>query len=103
MRTEVVMHATDAVHEFMIAVQQRGVATPIRLELCFDELQLEADLHYEGEPIELPSAPPSIEVLDNCSGSPTVSTAAYLVCQFADRVSIRCAGGLCHVHLHFEH
>jgi NCS2 family nucleobase:cation symporter-2 len=103
MRTEVVVRATDAIHEFMIAVQQRGVKTPVRLELCFDEFNLEADLRYQGEPIELPTAPPSKEVLDSSPGSATVSIAAYLVCQFADQVTVRSERGHCHVHLHFEH
>jgi hypothetical protein len=103
MRTEVVMHATDAIHEFMIALQQRHVTTPVRLELCFDEFNLEADIHYEGEPIELPSTPPSMEALGSSAGSAAGIVASYLVCQFADRVSIHSADGHCHVHLHFEH
>ena len=103
MRTEVAMHATDAIHEFMIALQQRDVATPVRLELCFDEFNLEADIYYEGEPIELPNTPPSMEVFGSSPGSAAGIIASYLVCQFADRVSIRSADGHCHVHLHFEH
>ena len=43
MRTEVVMHATDAIHELMIALQQRHVTTPVRLSSDFDEFNLEAD------------------------------------------------------------
>ena len=87
----------------MIALQPRHVAAPVRLQLCFDEFNLEADIHYKGEPIELPNAPPSMEVFGRSPGSAAGIIASYLVCQFADRVSIRSADGQCHVHLHFEH
>jgi NCS2 family nucleobase:cation symporter-2 len=103
MRTEVVVHATDAIHEFMIAARQRGVITPVQLKLCFDEFKLDADLTYEGEPIELPAAPPSMDTLDRSPEAATASIAAYLVSRFADRVHIHSADGHCHVHLHFEH
>jgi xanthine permease XanP len=86
MRTGVAMHAT----------------TPVRLELRFDEFNLEADIHYGGEPIELRSAPPSMEAFGSSAGSAAGIIASYLVYQLADRVSIRSADGHCHVHLHFE-
>jgi hypothetical protein len=44
-----------------------------------------------------------MEVLGSSPGSAAGIIASYLVCQFADRVSIRSADGHCHVHLHFEH
>jgi xanthine permease XanP len=103
MRGEVAARVIDAIHEFMIAVGQRGIVTPVRVRLRFDEFKLEADLDYDGEPIELLSAPPSIERFSSGPDSATASIAGYLVHRFADRVSIRSTPGHCHVHLYFQH
>ncbi len=103
MRSEVATRAIEAIHEFMIAVARRGVVTPVLVQLRFDEFKLEVDLEYDGEPIELPSAPPSTEMLSSSPESATVSIAAYLVRRFADGLSIRSTPGHCHVHLHFQH
>lgn len=103
MRSEVATRAIEAIHEFMIAVAQRGLITPVLLQLRFDEFNLEADLEYDGESVELPSAPPSTEMLSTSPESATASIAAYLVRRFADGLSIRSTSGHCHVHLHFQH
>ncbi len=103
MRGEVAARVIDAIHEFMIAAGQRGIVTPVRVQLRFDEFKLEADLDYDGEPIEVLSTPPSIEMFSSGSKLATASIAGYLVHRFADRVSIRSTPGHCHVHLYFQH
>lgn len=103
MRSEVATRAIEAIHEFMIAVGQRGIVAPVLVQLRFDEFKLEADLDYDGEPIELPGAPPSIETLSSRPKSATLSIAGYLVRRFSDGLSTRTTPGHCHVHLHFQH
>jgi xanthine permease XanP len=103
MRSEVATRAIEAIHEFMIAARQHGVLTPILVQLRFDEFNLEADLEYDGEPIEIPSAPPSVEMLGISPESAMASIAAYLVRRSTDGLSIRSTPGHCHVHLHFQH
>jgi hypothetical protein len=102
-RSEVATRAIEAIHEFMIAVAQRGIVTPVSIKLRFDEFKLEADLEYDGEPIELPSTPPPIEMLNSSPESAEASIAGYLVHRFADGLSVRITPGHCHVHVHFQH
>jgi len=68
----------------------------------FDEFKLEADLAYEGNPIQLPEAPPTAEELSNGERG-IAMLSAYIIRQHADKVKVRSADGHSRIHLHFDH
>ncbi len=102
MRKEVASAAADAIYELVTSVSELGVISPLRLRLRFDEFKLEADLHYCGQPVQLPETPPSVDELAEGNGARAMLS-GYLVRQYADHVHVSSADDHCHVHLLFEH
>ncbi len=102
MRKEVALRATDAIYELMVSLKALSISSPARLRLRFDEFNLEADLDYDGAPIQLSEAPPSAEVLASGEGAVTLLS-GYIIRQYADRASVSSVNNHCTVHLHFDH
>lgn len=102
MRKEVALRATDAIYELMVSLKALSIGSPVRLRLRFDEFNLEADLDYDGTPIQLSEAPPSAEVLASGEGAVTLLS-GYIIRQYADRASVSSVNNHCTVHLHFDH
>lgn len=102
MRTEVVSRATDALYEFMANAPGLQLRSPaVLVQLAFDEFNLEMDIDYEGLPLHLPTALPSVEQL---AEERTVALlSGYLIRQRADRVKVTSRDDHCRVHLHFDH
>jgi len=96
----------DVTNRIEFAVQQTleaiiaycGAKGPIRLDLSFDEFVINADIIYDGKPMEFPVQPPGKEELfDSDEGYPRL--AGFLVRSYSDRrTTIK--GGL---RLQFDH
>jgi len=96
----------DVTNRIEFAVQQTLEAIvaycaakgPIRLDLSFDEFVINADVAYQGKPMEFPVQPPSKDdLLDSEESFPQL--AGFLVRQYTDR-RMAIKGG---VRLQFDH
>ena len=96
----------DVANRIEFAVQQTleaiiaycGAKGPIRIDLSFDEFVINADIIYEGKPMEFPAEPPGKEELLDSEESYS-RLAGFLVRRYTDR-RIAINGG---VRLQFDH
>jgi NCS2 family nucleobase:cation symporter-2 len=96
----------DVTNRIEFAVQQTLEATiaycdakgPISIELSFDEFVINADIRYEGRPMEFPTQPPGKEELLESEGSYS-RLAGFLIRHHTDR-RMAINGG---VRLQFDH
>ena len=100
MRREVVSRASDALYEVVTNGALNLLSPEVKVRTEFDEFGLDADVEYEGEPIQLADEMPSLE--DLASGSGISRLAGYMVRQYADRVKVKQRGSTCSLRLHFE-
>ncbi len=102
MRREVAMRAEQAIIE---VVNSASVLNPemkdVEVSLLFNELKLDAEIEYEGLPLEMVKSVPSIEELETDQGIAALST--YMIRQYADRVRVKERNNFCTVLLHFDH
>jgi xanthine permease XanP len=100
MRREVVNRAMDALYEVVTNGGLCLFQPKILVRTEFDEYGLEAEIEYEGEPVQLAESLPSLEEM--ASGAAIASIAGYMVRQYADRVKIKQRGSTCTIRLHFD-
>ena len=102
-RREIISKATVALEELYESVQSLSdQPTHVRVEARFDELNLDLTARYAGPPLEHPGAAPGQEEL-LADEHALLRLSEYLICREADRIRIEAHGGICTVHLHFEH
>ena len=96
----------DVTNRIEFAIQQAfeaiiaycGVKGPIRMDLSFDEFVINADITYDGKPMEFPAQPPTKdELLDSDDSYPRL--AGFLVRSYSDRRTTIKGG----VRLQFDH
>jgi xanthine permease XanP len=88
--------AVEAIAEFC---QVKG---PMRLDVSYDEFDIDAKLNYSGIPLELPEWPPSQdELLESADGPRRLS--GYLVRRQADRARSATEHGATVLNLNFKH
>ena len=96
----------DVTNRLEFAVQQTleaiiaycGAMGPIKLDLSFDEFVINADIMYDGKPMEFPVQPPGKdELLDSEEGYPRL--AGFLVRSYSDRRTAIKGG----IRLQFDH
>jgi len=102
MRKEVEERAAEAIYETVVSLRELQVTSPVNVRVRFDEFKLEVDLAYEGNPIQLPEAPPTAEELSNGERG-IAMLSAYIIRQHADQVKVSSADGHSRIHLHFDH
>jgi xanthine permease XanP len=102
-RRDVVTRVESAVqHAVEALVHYCHVAGPIKMDLSYDEFDIDARLVYEGVALELPGGPPSHdELLESDDGLRRMS--GYLVRRQADSAHTTVDGGVTVLHLHFKH
>ncbi|HTQ95642.1 MAG TPA: solute carrier family 23 protein [Candidatus Acidoferrum sp.] len=102
MRREVVTRAVQAVNETVIsALAFNPELERVQVSIEFDEFKLEADVEYEGVPIQLADSAPSPESLFTDEGIALLST--YMIRQFVDRIRIKAHKNVCRVALTWNH
>jgi xanthine permease XanP len=102
MRREVVSRAIDATYEFVTNSGELGLRSlDLVVEAEFDELSLDVDIEYNGEPLQITNQMPSME--DLASGAGVAALSHYLIRQSADQVKVKQRDGRSVVRLHFEH
>jgi xanthine permease XanP len=102
MRREVALRAEHAIHEVVNSAYALNPALKeLEAELAFDELKLEAEIDYEGTPLQIAESVPSIEALGTEQGIAALST--FMIGQYADRVKVKYRKGMCSVLIHLDH
>jgi xanthine permease XanP len=102
MRPEVAAQAAECLHELMIYLSKIGVVPPVRIQMQFDEFNLDCDIQYTGPPIQLPDEPPTLQAIESeVEAMPLLS--AYIIRRSADAFRISSYGQQSRVHLHFDH
>jgi xanthine permease XanP len=102
-RKEIIFNATSAMSEFAETAFELGLArSEIVFQVSFDELNLNVEISYTGNPISFPDARPSVDdpaadkdFLMNLSG--------FMIKKYADRIITRTKNGYCIVKLNFDH
>jgi NCS2 family nucleobase:cation symporter-2 len=100
MRREVVARAADAIYEVVTNGGLPLRSPKILVHTEFDEFGIEADVQYEGDPVQLAEEMPTLEELTSSAGIARLS--GYMVRRYADRVKIKQRGSTCTLRLHFE-
>lgn len=102
-RREVIYRAISALHELFETVSSSKLAeSDIEVDVSFDEFNLNVEIQYEGELLDLPSTRPNVE--DLLSDETSVSKfSGFMVKMYADSVKLERKDGTCLVRLHFDH
>lgn len=103
-RSEVVQRASSAISEFLETALGNDIvqAGLVRLEVSFDEYNLQVKILYNGTVLEFPERRPTEEELiydDNA----LVRLSGFLMRKYANRISSSTVGDNCVLQLHFEH
>jgi xanthine permease XanP len=102
MRHEVAIRAEHAINEAVMSASALNTElTCLEVSLAFDELKLDAEIEYEGAPLEIAKSAPSFEELGTEQGVAALST--FMIRQYADRVTVKHRKGVCSVLIHLEH
>jgi len=102
-RGEVIGKAMGAMNEFFEAAGEHGITKePIAMTVRFDEFNLDVEMAYQGEPIELPVQRPDARDMLSDEKAP-LKLAGYMIRSMADRSEIQSAGGRTSIRLHFVH
>jgi NCS2 family nucleobase:cation symporter-2 len=102
-RKEIIYKAISAMNEFWESLNSSGLCKDkVSMEIRYDELNLDINIHYQGALMEFPEASPEVadllrdsEALARFSGS--------LIRSYVDIISSEEKKGRCHVHFHFDH
>jgi NCS2 family nucleobase:cation symporter-2 len=102
-RREVISRAIAALSEFVEAVATLGLTErDIRVDVSFDEFNLDVEVRYHGMPMEFATVRPS--EADLLSDDQAVTRlAGFLIRHYADQITANSKDGQCHVQFHFDH
>jgi xanthine permease XanP len=102
MRREVAVRAEHAIDEAVMTASSLNPGLKcFNASLSFDELNLDAEIEYQGVPFEISQSAPSIEALETDEGIAALST--FMIRQYTDRVRVRNRKGMCSVLIHLDH
>jgi xanthine permease XanP len=102
-RRDVIMRATGALNEFVESAASLDlVKGKAKVEVSFDEFNLDMDIRYDGELMEFPSRGPTQDAL-LADDKGVASLSGFLIRQYADRVSSEVVNGHCQIQFHFDH
>jgi NCS2 family nucleobase:cation symporter-2 len=73
-----------------------------KVDVSFDEFNLDVDIRYQGEPMGFPTDRPTADSL-LAEPAAVASLSGFLIRQYADRVVVETVNGRCHLRLHFDH
>ena len=102
-RPEVIAKATSALNELMETLQaQKLIQGPLLIDASFEEFNLNVDVSYQGELLEISKQRPTErELLEDDAAF--IRLSGFLLTKFADKISSEHKNGRCHVHFNFQH
>ncbi len=102
-RAEVVYRAIAVISEFLEAAIENGLTRePVDVEVAFDEFNLDVEIHYRGDLIELPLVRPDPRLTLTDKGAP-LRLSGFLIRSYADKVSTDQKGDDAYIRVHFVH
>jgi xanthine permease XanP len=102
-RPEIVSKVSFALSEtFEMIVLEKLSKLPIKANVSFDELKIEAIMEYAGEPVVLYDNIPDFDKLETSSGQ-VKQISGFLISQYCDKIKISESKGLVKIRLSFEH
>jgi len=102
-RPEVVYRAIAVISEFLEAAIENGLTRePVDVEVAFDEFNLDVEIHYRGDLIELPLVRPDPRLTLTDKGAP-LRLSGFLIRSYADKVSTDQKGDDAYIRVHFVH
>ena len=102
-RPEVVAKATSALNELMETLQaQKLIQGPLLIDASFEEFNLNVDVSYQGELLEISKQRPTEkELLEDDAAF--IRLSGFLLTKFADKISSERKNDRCYIHLNFHH
>ncbi len=102
-RPEVVAKATSALSELMEVLQEQQLSQgPLQIDASFEEFNLNVDVSYQGELLEISKQRPTErELLEDDTAF--IRLSGFLLTKFADKISSEQKNGRCHIHFNFQH
>ena len=102
MRPEVAAQAVECLHELMIYLSKIAVVPPVRIQMQFDEFNLDLEIEYTGPPIRVLDEPPTLQAIaTDVEAMPLLS--AYILRRSAGTFRVSSQAQQSRVHLHFDH
>ena len=102
-RKEIIYNAISAMNEFYESVSILKLTNNIiKMDVKFDELNLNIDINYEGEKFEFPETRPSKEELKSDERA-IIKLSGFMIRQYVDSFKTEFYDGFSNIHLHFEH
>ncbi len=102
-RREIIQQAAAAVSEFMDNAHGLSIqGDEVEVTASFDEINLDIELGFMGETLELPPGPPSQERIVQDKKA-VAELSLWLTTQYADDAKAREEGDRQTLHLHFDH
>ena len=102
-RPEVIAKAASALNELMETLQAQQLSQgPLLIDASFEEFNLNVDVGYQGELLEISKQRPTErELLEDDAAF--IRLSGFLLTKLADKISSEQKNGRCHVHLNFQH
>jgi NCS2 family nucleobase:cation symporter-2 len=101
-RPDVISRAIGAMNEFVENAGELELSNPvIRIDVIFDEFNLDVVIRYDGVPLAFPSVRPPAEVLHEPAA--VARLAGFMIRRYTDRIDCQRVGRQCTVLLHFDH
>jgi NCS2 family nucleobase:cation symporter-2 len=102
-RREVIQRATAALTEFIESAAGLGfVKSKAKVEVSFDEFNLDLDIRYGGTLMEFPVRRPAEDTL-LADEHAVAGLSGFLIRQYADSIKAEAIDGRCRIQLHFDH
>jgi xanthine permease XanP len=102
-RREVILRATAALNEFVESAAALGLVNgKARVEVSFDEFNLDVAIRYDGQLMEFPSRRPTEDAL-LADDKAITSLSGFLIRGYADSVKAEKIDGRCRIQMHFDH
>jgi xanthine permease XanP len=102
-RREVIYRAISALHELFESVSSLNLAkSEIEVDVSFDEFNLDVEVRYEGEPLDLPSIRPSEDDILSDDAAVT-KLSGFMIKMYSNSVKLDRIDGTCRIRLHFDH
>lgn len=102
-RKEVIYKAISAMNEFLESVTTLELTKEeIKMDVSFDEFNLDIDIHYDGTLMEFPPVRPmEADILKDEKA--VVKLSGFLISKYVDRVKSNEKNGHCRVQFHLDH
>lgn len=102
-RPEIITRVTSALNEGVEAVSLMNAnLEQIDVQVSFDEFNINTDISYKGEPLEIAKTRPTDKVLIE-EDQAVAYLASYMLKRYADQVSTYQKGTISHLFIHFDH